>query len=125
MQWQQCPLCLGPLEVREVAPCSECGAIADELVHLREGRHKYQGLRVFDDLELTLCDLCLVDFSSYDPAYFGLEPGTRLGLGQMQVIRDVADPEVATDKFCVACGHSLAFLRFVATRRERHAPSTR
>ena len=52
MRRQQCPLCFGPLEVRDVAPCAECGAQPEEVEHLREGRHTYQVLRVLGGFEV-------------------------------------------------------------------------
>jgi hypothetical protein len=121
MPLPQCPLCFGPLEVRDVAPCAECGGDPRELEHLREGRHTYQLLRVLDGVEMVLCNFCMVDFGSWDPTYFGLAPGTRIGFEKMQFLRDVGASDRGKDEFCPACGHRLAFLREVAACRERHA----
>ena len=121
MRHRQCPLCFGPLEVREVAPCAECGGVPEELEHLREGRHTYQVLRVLGGFETVLCNFCMVDFGSSDPTYFGLARGTRIGFETMQFVQDVADPRVGKDQFCPACGYRLAFLRLVAACRERAA----
>jgi hypothetical protein len=120
MKDRRCPLCFGPLEVRDVAPCAECGGAPTELDHLREGRHTYQVMRLLGGFELTLCNFCMVDFGSRDPAYFGLPPGTRIGFETMQFVPDVI-PAVGRDQFCVDCGHRLTFLRLVAACREREA----
>ena len=42
MQNEHCPLCFGGLEVREVAPCEECGGDPQEIDHFRQGKHTYQ-----------------------------------------------------------------------------------
>jgi hypothetical protein len=120
MRTEQCPLCFEPLEVREVAPCAECGGDPKELEHLLEGRHSYQLMKVMGDYEVILCNFCMVDFGSRDPSYFGLASGARIGFETMQFLKDVA-PSVGKDQFCAACGHRLAFLRLVATCRERNA----
>jgi hypothetical protein len=41
MQETHCPICFGELEARELAPCDDCGGDPEELIHFREGRHKY------------------------------------------------------------------------------------
>jgi hypothetical protein len=121
MQWKQCPLCFTELEVRDVTPCATCGGSPGELVHLRDGHHTFHVFRVFGELELPLCNFCMVDFGSQDPGYFGLPPRTRIGLDRMQFVRDIAEPRIETDKFCPRCGHRLAFLRFVDAARQCHA----
>src|SRR4051794_5038082 len=59
-----CPICYGPLEFREVAPCYDSGHDPEELEHLSAGRHTYAELRIFG-LTIVLCNFCWVDFSSY------------------------------------------------------------
>ena len=75
----------------------------------------------FGNIELALCDFCMVDFGSRDPVYFGLPPRTRIGFDRMQFVRTGDDPRPETDKFCPSCAHRLAFLRFVDSARRRHA----
>lgn len=70
-------MCFGPLDVREAAPCDECGGDPEEIEHFRLGKHTYQRFEVFAGLELTLCNFCMVDFGSYDPTFFGLPRGSR------------------------------------------------
>ena len=80
MKATHCPLCYEPLEVREVGPCMECGFDPKEIEHARAGIHTYAEYRIFGDLTLVLCDFCQCDFSSYDPTFFGLPRGTRVGM---------------------------------------------
>jgi hypothetical protein len=61
-----------------------------------------------------------VDFSSYDPTFFGLSRGRRVGLESgWQFVRDV-EPVITKDKCCSNCGFRLPFLQFVADARELH-----
>jgi hypothetical protein len=120
MQESQCPLCFGPLEVREVAPCHECGGEPGELEHFRAGTYTFAEYEVFPGQPLTLCNFCDVDFGSYDPAFFGLPPHTKLGYQYMRRLRPVDDPSLGTDKYCPRCGYRLRFLRFVAQSRQQH-----
>ena len=121
MQETHCPVCFGELEVRELAPCDDCGGKSEELEHFREGRHVYQVFAVFPGLELTLCDFCMVDFTSYDPEFFGLPKRSELGLGKMVFVRSVNQPSLLLGKVCTQCGLRLTFSRFVVRARENHA----
>lgn len=121
MSWKQCPLCYGPLQSRDVAPCDECGGDPKELEHFRSGQHTYHLLRVIADFELTLCNFCMVDFGSFDPVFLGLPRGSKIGFERMQLVRDISNPSIGHDKFCAACGYRLAFLKFVASVRQTHA----
>ena len=122
MQVTYCPLCYEPLEVRDVAPCMDCGHDPAEVEQARAGKHSYAECQVFGGLSVVLCDFCQVDFSSYDPTYFGLPRGARVGLGErgLQFIRDVP-PTITKDKYCATCAHRLAFLEFVLNARELHS----
>ena len=111
MAESHCPICYGPLESREVAPCYDCGNDPTELEHLAEGRHIYAEMRVCG-ISVVLCNFCQVDFSSYDPAYFGREKRMHLGR-EVVFVRDVANPQLSKDKYCPSCRRRLAFLRFV------------
>ena len=121
MQETACPLCFGSLSVREVAPCHECGGSPDEVAHFFAGKHTYAEYEVFPGLSLILCNFCQVDFTSYDPQYFGLAPRTKIGLsGSMRFVRDIHPTEVDRDKYCEQCGRRLRFLRFVSDARRVH-----
>jgi hypothetical protein len=121
MQETHCPICYGPLEIREVAPCDECGGDPKELEQLEEGYHTYSEYEIFTGLHLTLCNFCDVDFSSYDPTYFGLPKGTRIGIDKMHFIRQVHNPTKGKDKYCPECGHRLSFLVFLNRAREQNS----
>ena len=124
MQETHCPLCHELLEVREVAPCADCGGNPRELDDFRSGQHKYFEYEVFSGLRLVFCDFCLADFDSYDPTFFGLPPqppGVSSRIGEMHFVREIHDARIEKDKFCTSCGHRLAFLRFVEKARRLHA----
>jgi len=121
MPSEQCPLCFSHLEVRDVAPCHECGAAPEELEHFRQGKHTYQRFEVFSGLELTLCDFCMVDFGSYDPTYFGLPRRSRIGFDKMRFMQAYSGLTLGKDKYCPECRHRLAFLQFVAVARHLHS----
>jgi hypothetical protein len=89
MQETYCPLCHGELEVRDVAPCDECGAVAEELEHFKSGKHSYAEYEVFPRLKLTLCNFCDVDFGSRDPTFFGLPRSARIGYEFMRLVRPI------------------------------------
>jgi hypothetical protein len=116
MSESNCPICYGPLEVREVAPCWSCGADPVELVHLAERRHEYAEVRVLG-VNIVLCSVCRLDFWSYDSTHFARGPEFRLGK-DMVFVRDVLSPKPGKDKYCAHCRGRLAFLRFLAAVRE-------
>ena len=116
MQETHCPVCHTELEVREVAPCYECGGDPTELEDLAARRHTYAEVRALG-VAIVLCDFCQADFSSYSPSYFNQPANARLGLGEFEFIRDVTDLRVGKDKFCPSCRRRLAFLRFVSDVR--------
>jgi len=124
MQHTHCPLCGAELEVRDVAPCAERGGQPQELDHFGDGRHTYAEMRIFGNLSLVLCDFCQVDFGSFDPQFFGLPRGTRIGFGKMEFVRRVENLGLGKDKWCPQCGYRLAFLRFVAESRQLHSRGT-
>ena len=122
MQATHCPLCYEPLEVRDVGPCMDCGFYPEEIEHALAGMHTYAEYRIFGDLSLVLCSFCDADFASYDPTFFGLPRGNRIGLDRPQgweFVRAVP-PVITKDKCCANCGYRLPFLEFVARARELH-----
>jgi len=115
MSESHCPLCYSELEVREVAPCYDCGDDPAELVELAEGQHTYDEVEVLG-ARAVLCNFCQADFSSYDPTYFGRPLGAPVGR-DMQLVRRISEPRASVDKFCPQCRRRLAFLRFVQAAR--------
>ncbi len=88
-----------------------------ELEDLATGRHTYAEYRIFGKHRIVLCDFCMVDFSSYKPAYFGLpETGKVIGSSSIEYVRDQPKPWVVTiDKYCLSCEQRLNFLTFRAS----------
>jgi hypothetical protein len=114
MSESNCPICYAALEVRDVAPCWDCGADPAELGDLAEGRHKYAEFLIFDTA-IVLCDFCQVDFGSYGPDYLGRSHWVDFGKG-MTFVRDVLDPRPrrtstarVADDASRSYGFSLAF----------------
>ena len=98
----------------------ECGSDPREIDEARAGEHTYAEYRIFGDLSLVLCDFCQVDFTSYDPTFFGLPRGRRIGImSGWQFIRDV-EPVITLGKCCSLCGYRLPFLEFIVRARELH-----
>ena len=119
-----CPLCSEPFEVRDVAPCMECGADPAEIDYARSGMHTYAIYRIFGKFEVALCNFCQVDFSSYDPQFFGLPRNRKVGLGHsFDFVKDLRDCSVRKDKCCPKCGFRAGFLKFLHDAREEHSKS--
>jgi hypothetical protein len=115
-----CPLCHSELEVADVAPCAECGHLAQEIEHALAGKHTCAEMRIFGDLSLVLCDFCQVDFGSFHPEFFGLPPKAEIGYAKMQFMRSVPEVFLGKDKYCPQCNLRLAFLKFVVAARQLH-----
>jgi hypothetical protein len=108
------------LELRDVAPCNDCGAEPRELVECRSEYHTYAEYEVFPGITATLCNFCDADFGSYDPTLFGLPKGARVGFDRMKFIRDVSATN-GKDQYCPKCRHRLAFLKFMQKAKETNA----
>jgi len=118
MSENYCPICYSKLEVKEVAPCMECGHLEEEIQHAIEGKHTYSEMRVFNDLCLILCNFCQVDFGSYKSETFNLAKGKRIGFENMQFLREITDHSIRKDKVCSNCMSRLPFLKFLSEVRE-------
>jgi hypothetical protein len=115
---EQCPICFTELEVRDCAPCDDCGwNVPTEIEHLRDNRHTYTTYEIFQGLRLTLCNFCAVDFGSYQAEYFGFKNGERLNVAHFNFIAQVQQPGIVKDKFCPTCSRRHKFLKFVADVR--------
>jgi hypothetical protein len=118
MSENYCPICYSKLEVKEVAPCEECGHLDEEIKHFKS--HKYSEMRIFGNLSLILCNFCQVDFGSFNPEFFGLSRKSKIGFEKMQFVNSVENVSIVLDKFCPECHHRIQFLKFVADARELH-----
>ena len=115
---EQCPICFSELEIRECAPCDDCGWNApEELEHLNKQIHTYATYKIYHGLRLTLCNFCAVDFGSYKSEYFGFISGERIDFENFNFFKLLEHPEVAKDKFCSECSRRLSFLKIVAEIR--------
>lgn len=115
---EQCPICFTNLEIRDCAPCDDCGwDVPTEMEHLNEKRHLYRLYEIAHDLRLTLCDFCAVDFGSYESEYFGLKGNRRISFRGLKFIKQIDHPQMIKDKFCPECSRRLAFLKFVVEMR--------
>ena len=129
MQIEQCPLCGEELLVKEVTPCIECGALEDRVQVLKQDIAEgfvhdsitYSEYRIFESIEASFCDFCVLDFGSYDPTYFGLPKGTKIGYEKMQFLKSIEKPSVGKDKYCPSCNRRLAFIRFLLRARDENA----
>lgn len=115
---EQCPICFSELEIRDCAPCDDCGwNVPTEIEHLNEKLHTYITYEVYQGLQLTLCNFCAVDFTSYKSEYFGLKKDKRLILSDFTFVSQIEYPELVKDKFCPDCSARLKFLKFVSEIR--------
>jgi hypothetical protein len=96
----------------------ECGGNETELNHYQE--HQYNEYELYFQQRLVLCGFCAVDFSSFDPTFFGFEKGKRLGLQDFSFVREVRNKELRLDKFCPSCNYRLPFLNFMLKCRKEN-----
>lgn len=122
---EQCPICYLELEVRDCAPCDDCGWDPKEINHLKQGIHTYNTYEVYKGLRLTLCNFCDVDFGSYRPEHFGFTNGKRIGFQHFEFVKELSDPQVVKDKFCPQCSSRLTFLKFLSEIRSLNAKGCR
>lgn len=114
-----CPICESKLISKKVTPCMECGGAVKKLDHYRE--HKFTEYEVYFEQRLILCDFCDVDFSSFDPTYFGFKKGQRIGLNDFNYVREITNKELYFDKYCNECNLRLPFLKFIEKCRIENA----
>jgi hypothetical protein len=77
MKYKQCPICGNELEIQDVTPCIECGALEDQVTLLKQNIQEdfnrdsveFEVYRIFDEFEITLCGFCAIDIGSYDPEF--------------------------------------------------------
>ena len=110
---EDCPLCGAAMEVRNVAPCEECGGDPESIDRFGARDQTYHLVRVFGGSELILCTGCMLDFGSLDPNFLGLPAGTPYGFEHMEIVREITGPAIRADNFCPECEYRLKFLRFV------------
>lgn len=120
---EQCPICSTELEVRDCAPCHDCGWDEKKLKDFQPDKHVYTTYDIYKGLQLTLCNFCDVDFGSYKSEYFGFTNERRIGFQDFHFIKEIKHPQIAKDKFCPICSARLTFLNFVFDIRALNAKS--
>lgn len=121
---EHCPICSNELQVRDCAPCDDCGWDQKELNHFIEKKHIYKTYDIYNGLQLTLCNFCDVDFGSYMPETFGLKNKQRIGFQDFRFIKDIKNPQIQKRKFCPECKRTLTFLNFLFDIRQLNTQNT-
>jgi hypothetical protein len=91
-----------------------------EIAEFLRGEHEYSEWEVFPGLTAVLCDFCDADFGSYDPQYFGLPKGSKVGLEKMKFLRKLEGLRIVKDGYCPECRQRLALLNFILEAREKN-----
>jgi hypothetical protein len=110
---EECPLCSADMEVRNVAPCEECGGDPESLDRFGAKNQTYHLVRVLGGRELVLCTGCMLDFGSLDPNFLGVPAGAHYGFENMEIVREINAAAIRADNYCPECEYRLKFLRFV------------
>ncbi|MEN8134726.1 MAG: hypothetical protein ABFS18_04215 [Thermodesulfobacteriota bacterium] len=129
MKHEQCPNCGSEFEVVEVTPCQECGALEESKDVLRQDiaenyAHdsiEYNLYKIFDNVEVVLCDKCALDIGSYDPEVFGLNKHQKIGFSDLQFLKKIDKPEITKDKYCSDCNQRKAFIDFINKSKTKNA----
>ena len=129
MKTEQCPICSNELEIKEVTPCIECGALEDEVKPLKQDikegfihdSNTFNEYRIFEKFEIILCGYCAIDIGSFDPEYFGLPKNKKLGYENLQFLKELKKPTIGKDKYCPECKQRLSFINFVLSARNENA----
>lgn len=111
MAESNCPICYTELVTQKVTPCMNCGRYESKLNQNKN--RQYREYELYFQQRLILCNFCDVDFSSYDPTYFGFKKDKKLGLGDFNFVKEMLDKSLKKDKYCPACKHRLPFLKFI------------
>jgi hypothetical protein len=111
----QCPVCYGPLEVREVTPCFICGGWPASVARF-DPNSEFVEFRLPDGRLLTLCAGCrLEEFMVSGGWGYRLIPGETLPVSALARVRDIKSPSLELDKYCKACNLRLAFAKVVSS----------
>ena len=113
-----CPICYTKLEIKECAPCDDCGCNDIEIVHFYEHIHTYTTYNILGLGKLTLCDFCVVDFASYTPLFWQSPTNRRITLEDFEYACIPQNTQIVQDKFCPTCNSRSRFLQFVIHVRE-------
>lgn len=92
MKNEQCPICYTTLEVKDCAPCDDCGHLEEEIQHFKKGMHQYNIYEIYHGLKLRLCNFCEVDFGAYDSEYLGFSNDRQIGYKDFNFVATVSNP---------------------------------
>ena len=123
---EQCPECGDELDIRDVAPCADCGHVHEFVDVLRQDiaenfshdSKEYNLYRAYDEVEVILCTACACGLESFAPDFWGYKGKKRLRFQDLEFLRQINEPVIAKDKFCATCKMRLAFIHFVQSVRE-------
>lgn len=118
MKKEQCPICHSELEVKDFAPCDDCGNLGEEIKHFNEGLHKYNIYEIYKGLKLQLCNFCDMDFGSYKSEYLEFSDNRRIGYEDFTFLSTINNPSILKNKYCPECNKGLKFLTFLRELRE-------
>lgn len=124
-----CPLCYEELTVVETTPCISCGSSEISLKILKQDIEEnfshdsinYSIYRALEKIEVVLCNLCTLEFTSVDPEFFGFKKERTINPNDFQFLNTIENPAVGKDKFCSSCHMRLSYLLFVGQVREINA----
>jgi hypothetical protein len=87
-----------------------CGGLPTELDHLREQQHSYSVYRFPTGAEMVLCDTCFLDMGSISGEHWGLPVQRRITTNDLSLVRNVADPQITRDSYCLTCDARVSYL---------------
>ena len=114
MQQTHCLSCYNLLTTCEVTPCFICGGWP-ERVRRFDPAETFTEFELPDSTRLILCNGCLVEEFMVEGGY-GWQlnlPTNRLPVNYLTQLREIAQPELALDKYCEHCLKRLAFLKIL------------
>ena len=120
-----CPLCYEELNTVETTPCICCGQFETSLKVLKQDVKEnfshdsvnYSIYRAFEKYEVSLCCLCRLEFSSYNPEFFGFSKNKIISPDNFQFLESIEAPSIEKDKYCENCHMRLAYLLFTQKLR--------
>jgi len=126
MKHTHCPICFDELEVVETTPCIYCGASERSVEILKQDiKENYKRdsvqiceYRAFEEIECVICDLCILEFTSYNPEHFGFKKDVKMWPSNFQFLKHIEKPQLVKDKYCNNCNERLAFILFTLKLRE-------
>jgi hypothetical protein len=129
MKITNCPICYQNLEVVETTPCAVCGCDKTRVAVLKQDikeKHihdsfNFASYRAFEKIEVNLCNICTLEFTSFDPVFFGFSKDKKMWPDNFQLLEFIEKPQIEKDKFCKSCNMRFAFINFTLKLREANS----